>query len=294
MDDPPRGRALSASEQLASGDTAGRVPPIPASLDATLVLLRHGESEFIVEGRFQGQAETPLSAAGRRQAELAGARLARPHESPSLPVPTGAPLEIVHSPLQRAEQTAEAVASAMAQPLAFGKAVPVRPDRGFIEIGQGAWEGVHHSEIQERYRDQLATWRRDPLAAWAPGGESLPEVEARVRPALEALLAPLARAGAPGTLDRPQVAGYREKTPEHPWSVLVAHDGVFKVLLLTLFGLPLGRFWMWMSDLCGISVIEFRGGRAVLRAHNLTEHLAPRLDERAQQVSEERQRSGAL
>ena len=157
-----------------------------------------------------------------------------------------------------------------------------------------AWEGLHHTEIQERYGDQLATWRRDPLAGWAPGGESLPEVETRVRPAVEALLEPLARAGVPGTLDRPQVAGYREKTPEHPWSVLVAHDGVFKVLLLTLFGLPLDRFWMWMSDLCGISVIEFRGGRAVLRAHNLTEHLAPILDERAQQVSEDRQRTGAL
>ena len=293
MDHPPGGRALSASGHPASGGTAGGVPPIPAGLDATLVLLRHGESEFIVEGRFQGQAETPLSAAGRRQAELAGARLASPHQSPSLPVPTGAPLEIVHSPLQRAAQTAEAVAEAMAQPLAFGQPVPVRPDRGFIEIGQGAWEGLHHTEIQERYRDQLATWRRDPLAAWAPGGESLPEVEARVRPGLEALLGPLARAGVPGTLDRPQVAGYREPTPRHPWSVLVAHDGVFKVTLLTLFGLPLDRFWMWMSDLCGISVIEFRGGRAVLRAHNLTEHLAPIL-ERSQQISEERERTGAL
>ena len=217
-----------------------------------------------------------------------------PHQSPSLPVPTGTPLEIVHSPLQRAAQTAEAVASAMAQPVAFGRAVPLRPDHGFIEIGQGAWEGLHHTEIQERYRDQLATWRREPLAAWAPGGESLPEVAARVRPGLEELLAPLARAGVPGTLDRPQVAGYREPTPEHPWSVLVAHDGVFKVALLTLFGLPLDRFWMWMSDLCGISVIEFRGGRAVLRAHNLTGHLAPILDERAQQVSEQRERTGAL
>jgi len=64
VDDPARGRTLST-------DDASR---IPAGLDATLVLLRHGESQFIVEGRFQGQAETPLSEAGRRQAELAGAR----------------------------------------------------------------------------------------------------------------------------------------------------------------------------------------------------------------------------
>jgi probable phosphoglycerate mutase len=258
------------------------------------VLLRHGESQFIIEGRFQGQAETPLSEAGRRQAARAGTRLARPHDPPSLPIPAGPPLEIVHSPLARAAQTAEAAADAMARQDGFGQAVTLRPDDGFLEIGQGAWEGLHRSEIEDRYGAQLAAWRRDPLAAWAPDGESLPEVQARVRPALAELLGRLAAAGTPGTLDRPQVAGYREATPEHPWSVLVAHDGVFKVVLLTLFGLPLERFWMWLFDLCGISVVEFRGGRAVARAHNLTEHLAPLLDERSQQVSEERERSGAL
>ena len=62
-------------------------PLIPEGLDATLVLLRHGESEWIVEHRFQGQAETPLSATGRRQAAIAGERLARPQTSPVLPVP---------------------------------------------------------------------------------------------------------------------------------------------------------------------------------------------------------------
>jgi len=284
VDDTAGGRPLSGHD----------APVIPTGLDATLVLLRHGESEFIVEGRFQGQAETPLSEAGVRQAELAGARLARPHDPPSLPVPTGPPLEIVHSPLARAAQTAEAAATAMARPDGFGKDVPKRPDPGFLEIGQGDWEGLHRSQIEERFGAQLAAWRRDPLAAWAPDGESLPEVQARVRPALAALLGRLAAAGTPGTLDRSQVAGYREATPEHPWSVLVAHDGVFKVVLLTLFGLPLDRFWMWLFDLCGISVVEFRGGRAVARAHNLTEHLAPLLDERSQQLSEERARSGAL
>ena len=56
--------------------------PIPAGLDATLVLVRHGESRFIVEGRFQGQAETPLSATGRAQAAAVAARLADPHGLP--------------------------------------------------------------------------------------------------------------------------------------------------------------------------------------------------------------------
>jgi broad specificity phosphatase PhoE len=76
--------------------------------------------------------------------------------------------------------------------------------------------------------------------------------------------------------------------------VLVAHDGVFKVSLLTLFDLPLERFWMWSMDLCAISVIEFRGGQPVVRAYNLTGHLATLVDEEAIQAQEARNRSGAL
>jgi probable phosphoglycerate mutase len=182
----------------------------------------------------------------------------------------------------------------MADELAFGRAIPVRPDAGFLEIGQGEWEGLHHAEIEARWGDVLATWRRQPLDAWAPGGESLRDVQARLRPAITTLLGRLAAGGVPGTLDGPQVAGYRDAPAEQPWSVLVGHDGLFKVLLLTLFDLPLERFWMWSFDLAGISVIEFRAGRVVVRAMNLTEHLAPLLDEASKEATEERQRSGAL
>ena len=66
------------------------------------------------------------------------------------------------------------------------------------------------------------------------------------------------------------------------------------MVLLTLFDLPLERFWMWSMDLCGISVIEFRAGRPVLRAHNLTAHLAALTDEQALAELEDRSRSGAL
>lgn len=284
MDDPPGRRALSA-------------PLIPAGLDATLVLVRHGESEYIVEGRFQGQADTPLTARGRRQAALVATRLATPHDRPALPIPAGAPLELVHSPLARTRQTAEAIAEAIASAAtAATGALPTRPDAGFLEIGQGAWEGLHRDDIAARYADTLATWRRRPTQAWAPGGESLAEVAARARPALSTLLARLADGRTPGTRDAQagQVAGYGELPPDHPWSLLVAHDGVFKITLLTLFDLPLERFWMWTMDLCAISIIEFRGGQPVVRAHNLTAHLAPLLDEEEAAAQEARSRSGAL
>jgi len=265
-----------------------RAPLIPELLDATLVLVRHGESEFIVQGRFQGHAETPLSPTGLRQAALVAERLAHPHDAPALPVPDGPLREVVHSPLRRTTQTAEAIVEQLRI------SPPLRPEPGLLEIAQGEWEGLHRDEVAARYSDILAAWRRSPTTAWAPGGESLAEVQARVRPALAGMLATLAEGGVPGSLDRSQVSGYMDELPTHPWSIAVAHDGVFKITLLTLFDLPLERFWMWSSDLCGISVVEVRAGRPVVRAMNLTEHLAGLLDEAAQEATEERARSGAL
>jgi len=281
VDHPPGRRALSGP--------GSAEPLIPEGLDATLVLARHGESEYIVQGRFQGQAETPLSDAGRAQATLLGARLARPHESPALPVPAGAPRELVHSPLARTRQTAEAILGAA--PVA----VPLRPEPDFLEIAQGEWEGLHRDEIMARYGDVLAAWRRTPVQAWAPGGESLPEVQARVRGGLRRVLERLAEGGQAGTLDRDQVAGYGSAAvAAQPWSIIVGHDGVFKVTLLTLFDLPLERFWMWTMDLCAITVVEIRAGRPVMRAHNLTGHLSVTLDEATVARAEARNRSGAL
>ena len=269
-------------------------PIVPEGLDATLVLLRHGESEYIVRNLFQGQAETPLSPAGLRQAALAGERLARPHASPALPVPQGRPLEIVHSPLSRTRQTAEAVGAAIRA--ADGVDVPLRPEPGFLEIGQGEWEGLHQDEIAARYPEALSGWRRRPWEVWAPGGESIAEVQARVRPALAGVLEQLGRDYPRGSLDRPQVGGYAGAGHHgnQPWTVLVGHDGVFKVTMLTLFGIPLTHFWMFTMALTGITVVELRGGRPVVRAANLTEHLAAMLDEQAQEQAEERAASGAM
>ena len=102
------------------------------------------ESEFIVEGRFQGHAETPLSAVGLRQAALVGERLAHPHDPPALPLPDGPLREIVHSPLRRTAQTAEAIEGRLPAP------PPLRAEPGLIEIGQGE-EGLHRDEVSARY-----------------------------------------------------------------------------------------------------------------------------------------------
>ena len=163
-----------------------------------------------------------------------------------------------------------------------------------LRCGRG--EGVTHHEIARRWPDVLSGWRRQPWATWAPGGELPAQVQARVRPALATILAALGRDYPRGTVDRPQVGGYVGTDPRagQPWSILVGHDGVFKVVMLTLFGFPLTQFWMFTMGLTGMTVVEFRGGRPVVRAANLTEHLAPLIDEEARAAAERRAQSGAL
>jgi probable phosphoglycerate mutase len=276
--------------------TLAAPPPlaVPPDLAATLVFLRHGQSAWLAEGRFQGRADTPLTPLGRRQAALAGARLAAPDAPPRLPVPAGEPVALVHSPLARTRQTAEAVVVAFRE---AGRAAPaLRPEAGIAEIGQGAWEGLLQREVEERYPAEIAGWRRDPVGVHAPGGESLPEVDARVRAALARVLEELDGAGSPGPAGTPSY--YDPHTG--PWALLVGHDGAFKVALLALLGLPLDRFWTFTQTTTGIAVLDIRNGRTVLRAWNRTEHLAPLEIEAAEATRAEedaaadRSRSGAL
>ena len=271
----------------------GAAPLIPDGLDAVLVLLRHGQTQFIVEKRFQGQMEAPLSSLGERQAELAGARLARPHAAPALPIPDTAPFAIVHSPLGRALRGAEIVAAAMT---AAGRVTPpLRADAGFLEIGQGDWEGLKDAEIEARFGDSLAAWRRWPTRFHAPGGESLEQVRARVEGSLADLLAEMADGIPRGTMDRHQVLGYTDAAQQGPrWSLIVGHGGVFRVVVCALLGLSADHFWNFDFGLAAITVIEIRGGRAVLRAMNLDDHLGLGEDSASTDSSTERNQSGAL
>ncbi len=283
-----------AGETRTSGETrpSGAAPLIPDGLDAVLVLLRHGETEFIVDKRFQGQMEAPLSKAGELQARLAGRRLASPHDDPPLPIPDGAPFAIVHSPLGRARRTAEYVVEAMA---AAGAAAPrLRPEPGLSEIAQGDWEGLTDSEITAQFGDSLAGWRRWPTRFHAPGGEDLDQVQSRVQDALAYLLGDLAAGGERGTLDRNQVLGYEEKAVDRRrWALVVGHGGVFRVVTCVLLGLPAEHFWNFDFGLAAISIIEIRAGRAVLRALNLDAHLGSEAAQIAADAAE-RNAGGAL
>lgn len=288
----PRAPGELGSIEPAPGEARPSI--VPPGLDATIVLIRHGESEWVAKGLFQGQGDSPLSELGRRQAALAAARLARPHRTPALPVPVGPPIGVVHSPLSRAAETGAVIAGALSATGAFDRPIPKVADSAFAEIGQGEWEGVAATTVADRWKDLLAQWRLDPLSAWAPGGESLPEVDARVRPGLSRLLGRLADVDPDGTVEGSQVLGYGDVPSTEPWAILVGHDGAFKVTLLALLDVPLTRFWSFPFALCGLTVVELRGGRVRLRLHNATDHLAPLESALARASERERSKSGAL
>jgi phosphoserine phosphatase len=259
---------------------SGAAPIIPPGLDAVLVLLRHGETQFIVEKRFQGQMPAPLSAAGEEQARRAGERIAAAHEAPPLPIPVGPPVEIVHSPLERTRRTAELVVDAMRR--AGLPIPPIVPEPGLAEIAQGGWEGLRQDEITARFGDQLAGWRRWPDRIHAEGGESLAQVSERVGAALERILGRLAAGAQAGNMDRHQVLGYGDDSADtRRWSILVGHGGSFRAVVLHLLGLPIEHFWNFDFALGSITVVDIRAGRAVLRAVNLDSHLSPAADEKA-------------
>lgn len=266
---------------------------VPAGLNATLVLLRHGESEAITQGLFQGQLDTPLSQLGERQAELAGERLARPGRPPQIAVPAARPIEIAHSPLRRAAGTAEAAARALGR--AYGNPpAELRAEPGLLEIGQGVWEGLHRDEVEARYPAELESWRRTPTEPAAPGSEQLLVVDRRVRPALAAILGRMAATGQ-GAAARTSAAGYPPPSSSLAWSLLVGHDGVFKIALLALLDLPLERFWSFSFGLTGITIVGIHDGLAVLRAHNLQDHLGPLQEPgRAIETAGDRRGPGAL
>lgn len=260
------------SQSLDAERPSGAAQVIPAGLDAVLVLLRHGQTQFIVEKRFQGAMEAPLTALGEEQARRAGRRLAAPAADPPLPIPNASPFAIVHSLLGRARRSAELAVAEMA---AAGRPTPpLREDAGFSEIAQGSWEGLTEQEIAAGFGDSLAQWRRWPERFHAPGGETLADVRRRVETALSSLLTEMAAGTRPGTLDRHQVLGYGDGSADtRRWSLIVGHGGVFRVVACVLLGLQPEHFWNFDFGLGSITVVEIRAGRAVLRAINLDSHL---------------------
>jgi broad specificity phosphatase PhoE len=129
-------------------------------MSATLVLVRHGQTDWNVNGRYMGWTDEPLNEEGLRQAERLGRRLER------------WPISAVYSsPLKRAWRTAEIIAGP--------HSVSVQRMEDLGEMRIGAWEGLYAGDIAARYPELWKTWRANPGDFRMPGGESLGEVRQR-------------------------------------------------------------------------------------------------------------------
>jgi broad specificity phosphatase PhoE len=123
----------------------------------TLILVRHGETDWNRDGRFQGHADPPLNDRGREQAR-ALAELLDPE-----------PLEAIYSSdLRRAHETAQIVAERR------GLSVIVDPQ--LRERDVGPWAGLTLSEIEARFPEQIRLWREGTISA----GESRESLGKRV------------------------------------------------------------------------------------------------------------------
>jgi probable phosphoglycerate mutase len=133
-----------------------------------LLCVRHAESVWNAEGRWQGRADPPLSDRGRKEALAAAARVGDTVE------------RVVSSDLLRAKETAEIIASA----LGTGGVTAV-PDLG--EVGVGEWSGLTRAEIDARWPGGIAGWRDGSYAP--PGAEDRQEFLERVVRGLHAVAA---------------------------------------------------------------------------------------------------------
>ena len=138
---------------------------------ATRILaIRHGETDWNVDGRIQGQLDIPLNATGQWQVH----RLA-------LAVADEGIDAVYSSDLLRAFETAQSVARGCGQPIVT--------DAGLRERGFGIFEGLSYAEITQRWPEQAERWRRRDPDFGPEGGETLRDFSARSIATVERLAA---------------------------------------------------------------------------------------------------------
>ncbi|HEY2381905.1 MAG TPA: histidine phosphatase family protein [Terriglobia bacterium] len=125
----------------------------------TLILVRHGLTDWNVERRYQGRFDIPLNAAGRAQAETLKEQLK------SIPFD-----HLYSSPLRRALETASIIAGGQT----------IECDDRLAEIDHGVWQGKTHDEIAALWPRDWQTWNTDPGNFTPPGGESVSDLRSRV------------------------------------------------------------------------------------------------------------------
>jgi 2,3-bisphosphoglycerate-dependent phosphoglycerate mutase len=139
------------------------------SITTELLFIRHGQTDWNVQQRFQGQLDVPLNANGQAQAQALASRLANdPHEL------------VFSSDLQRATQTAAPLAAAWSRPVA------TQP--GFREQSFGVLEGLNAQQARDQHPAHWQAWLQQRADYGLPGGESAQMFFDRVMAAVTALV----------------------------------------------------------------------------------------------------------
>jgi broad specificity phosphatase PhoE len=141
-------------------------------MSPTIYFIRHGETDWNVEGRLQGRRDVPLNARGVAQAVKCGEILSGLFARESI---DPAALDFLSSPLGRARETMELLRPPLGLP-AIGYTIV--PD--LAEITFGEWEGFTLAELRNRDPQRVAAREHDKWRFIAPGGESYEAVSKRM------------------------------------------------------------------------------------------------------------------
>jgi probable phosphoglycerate mutase len=145
----------------------------------TLYYLRHGETDWNVEGRLQGGRDIPLNGRGRSQAVRCGEILRDLFSRHSIDVSRR---DFICSPLGRARETMELARTELALP-----PNDYRIDERLTEVTFGEWEGYTLAELRNRDPQRVAAREHDKWRFVAPGGESYEQMSWRMRDWYESL-----------------------------------------------------------------------------------------------------------
>ncbi len=108
-------------------------------MPTTIVLVRHGETDWNRDNRFQGRADPPLNDTGREQARVLAGALSDESFAAAYT-----------SPLRRAAETAATLADALG--------VDALPDGSLMEVDVGSWSGLTRAEVEARFPEGYARW----------------------------------------------------------------------------------------------------------------------------------------
>lgn len=195
-----------------------------------LILVRHGETPWNKEGRIQGTSDIELSDTGIEQARKLALSL------------KDSKIEAIHaSPLKRAYRTAEIINSF------HGRNIEVHPE--LMEMDQGDFEGLSFQELLACEKEFIHRWIADPASVKMPRGESLAELQDRVWPTVEKI-----------------IAGERN-------ALVVAHNFIIAAILCRIRDISLSEFRSTCVDTASRTVIRFRDGRANIEVMNDRSHL---------------------